>query len=256
MKQQQVESVVPVVATPTEITVQEPKSEIGHLLQLALTSGVPVETIERLVALKERAEARNAAEAMTNALAAFQAECPHIRRTSQASITTGSGGSYGYKYAELDQIASVIRPLLVKHGLAYSWDMDAANDRITCTCILRHVAGHSLTAKFATPTSTKSAMSDQQKVAAALTYARRQSLVQVLGLTMTDKDTDGAVQNTAKITEQQGFDIEDLIRDSGADRAKFLAYMGVASVGDILAADYQKARTSLLDKMRKKGGAS
>lgn len=257
MKQTQLTEVSAVPEKPAEsqAVVAAPTSEIGNLLMLAMQGGVSVETIERLVALKERAEARSAAAEMNSALAQFQAECPHIRKTSTAEIVTNSGGKYGYRYAELDEIARTIRPLLIKHGLAYSWDMETQNDRILCTCILRHVGGHQLTAKFGTPTSTKSAMSDQQKVAAALTYARRQSLVQVLGLTMTDPDNDGAERDERKITDVQALDLEDLIRESGADMARFLAYMGVSAVSQIRAVDFQKARTALQRKASKGGGA-
>lgn len=238
------------------LAVHEPgSSEISGILRLAVERGVPVDTIERLVALKERMDERSAAAEFNQALAAFQAECPAIRKTSTAKVTTKSGGAYEYRYAELDEIARTTRPLLQKHGLSYSWDSELAGDKIVCTCTLRHIAGHSQTAKFVCPTDTASAMSSQQKHAAALTYSRRQSLIQVLGLTTTDPDTDGA--SDERITEQQAYAIEDLIRESGADRARFLSYMGVASVGEIAARDYQKATTALRRKQTKtKGGAA
>lgn len=228
-----------------------PVSEIGEILRIAVSSAdkVPIETIERIVALKERMDARDAAAEFNRALAEFQAECPSIQKTSTAKVATRSGGEYSYKYAELDEIARTIRPLLQKHGLSYSWDSDMAGERIKCVCTVRHVAGHSQTATFVCPTESASAMSGQQKHAAALTYARRQSLVQVLGLTTTEPDTDGAGSET--ITEQEGYEIEDLIIESGADRARFLAYMRVGSVSEILARDFQKAKTALEAKARK-----
>jgi ERF superfamily len=239
------------IQTTEAISVQ---SEIGQILRLAVESKVPVDTIERLVALKERMDARSAASEFNNALASFQAECPSIKKTSTAKITTRSGGDYGYKYAELDQIARVIRPIIQRHGMSYSWDSEMLGDKIVCTCTVRHLAGHSQSAKFVCPTDSSSAMSGQQKHAAALTYARRQSLIQVLGLTTTDDDTDAATQQ--KITDEQAFNLEDMIADSGADRTKFLAYMGVARIGDILASDFKKAHTALLAKARKKDGGS
>jgi len=229
----------------------EPATQIVDILRIAIEGKVDVGTIERLVALKERSDAKFAATEMNLALAAFQSECPPIQKKSTAKITTKSGGQYAYKYAELDQIARVTRPLLTKHGLSYSWDSSLENDRISCTCTLRHVGGHFQTASFATSTKTESAMNDQQKVAAALTYARRQSLIQVLGLTTTDPDTDGG--STEKITEQQAMTVNDLVVDSGADLTKFLAYMGVASIAEISARDFHKAMTAL--KAKKKGGA-
>lgn len=249
--------------THTAVVVQPERhaarSEIGEILRLAIErpEPVPIETIERLVALNERMEARNAAAEFNGALAEFQAACPSVQRTSSATVTTKSGGQFTYRYAELDEIARVLRPLLQRHGLSYTWDSEMDGARIKCTCTVRHVAGHAQTATFTCPTESDAKMSGPQAHAAALTYARRQSLVQVLGLTMTDQDTDGASQE--KITATQAFDIEDLIRDADADRGKFLAYMQVDCVDNILARDLKKATTALQDKIRKdkakKGGA-
>lgn len=236
----------------------EPNTEIGQILRLAVESKVPVDTIERLVALKERMDARSAAVEFNNALATFQAECPSIKKTSTAKIASRSGGEYSYKFAELDQIARVTRPLLVKHGLSYSWDSEMAGEKLVCTCTVRHIAGHAQSAKFVCPTESSSAMSGQQRHAAALTYARRQSLIQVLGLTTTDHDTDGASEE--KVTDAQAKTIEEWIEDAKPDLAKFFAYMGVKSVADIHARDFQKAIMALKAKkldaqQAKKAGA-
>lgn len=227
-------------------------SEIGQILRAAIDSKVPVETIERLVALKERIEMRSAAMDFNAALAAFQAECPPIRKTSKASITTKSGGQYAYTYAELDEIARTTRPILTKHGLSYSWDSEVNGNRLTCVCIVRHVAGHSQTAKFNVSTETTSAMSDQQKMAAALTTARRHSLIQALGLTTTDADTDGAEHASHDaISNEQAYELADLIKATNSDKAKFLAYIGASSLETIPASAFGRAKAALAAKVKK-----
>lgn len=230
----------------------EPVTEIGGILRLAVEKNVSIDTIERLVALMERSEARNAAMAFNVALASFKSECPPIRKTSRATITSGSGGQYSYNYAELDEIDRTTRPLLTKFGLSYSWDMNMEDTKLSCVCTLRHVEGHAQTAQFITPTTALSKMSDQQKVASALTYAKRQSLIQVLGLTTTDPDNDGADER--KIDEAQAHTIQEWIDQAKPDMPKFLEYMRVEKVSDIRARDFQKALTALKAKARK-GGA-
>lgn len=249
----------------TEVEVIRPESqaietatEIGQLLKIAVEKQVPVETLERIQAMYERMEDRNAAKAFNVALAAFQNECASIKRTKEAKITPNSGTGFKYKYAELDDIAKATRPLLTKHGLSYTWDSSMDGTAIVCTCKVSHVAGHFQTATFRCPTETSAGMSAQQRHASALTFARRQSLIQALGLTMTDQDTDGA--SMERITEQQALTIEDWIKDSGADRGKFLNSLGVGAVGEIPAKEFKRAVNSLkaakLDKMEKKGGVS
>jgi len=228
-------------------------SEIVQILRLAVESKVDVDTIERLTALVERMNASSAATEFNYALAAFQSECPSIPKTSVAKITSARAGvEYGYKYAELDQIAKITRPLLTKHGLSYTWDSDLVDGKVLCTCTLRHVSGHSQTAKFSAPTDTAASMSGPQKNAAALTYARRQALIQVLGLTTTDPDTDAGAPRP--ITSQQVFDLEDLAKTLSADdRGRFLKYMEVETIADISVGNFGKAHSALVAKS--KGGA-
>lgn len=223
---------------------------IGAILNHAVERGMDPASLEKLVALYERVSDRNAAKEFAEAMAAFQAECPPIPKTSSAKITMKSGGQYSYKYAELDAIVGVIRPLLSKHGLSYTWDSAEDSGKITCTCMIRHVNGHSVSAKFQCPVDSAAAMSGAQKSAAALTYARRQSLIQALGLTTCDPDTDAGA--TARITDNQAANLEALMSEVGADRPRFLRYLGVESLADLPASEFTAA-VSALEAKRKAG---
>ena len=120
-----------------------------------------------------------------------------IKKTSEAEILDREGGlKYRYKYAELDEIARTVVPILHKFGLSYSWDSSLAEGIMTVVCTLRHVNTYETTATFGCPTESKAGMSEQQKSAGALTFARRQSLIQVLGLTTCDPDNDGGGDTT------------------------------------------------------------
>jgi hypothetical protein len=223
---------------------------MSGLVRLAIEKQVSVDVLERLVALQERVSDRNARQAMSEAVARFQAECPSIKKGRTARIATKSGGSYSYTFASLDEIARAIRPILHRHGLSYTWDSTTDGKSLACTCILRHVEGGEDRATFSCPTDTRAEMSGAQATASALTYARRQSLVQVLGLTVTDDDTDGADAKAAeKLTESQAADLCALAEEVGADLPKFLKYMGVGAVSDIPASDYRRA-VSALEKKR------
>lgn len=217
---------------------------IVRLLELAVERSVPVEMLERLQALHERVSDRAAATEFAQALASFQNACPAIAKTSTAEIATKSGVKYTYSYAELDQIARTIRPHLQALGLSYTWDSEMQTTGvIVCRCTLRHINGHTITASFACPTENPSAMTSQQKHAAALTYARRQSLIQVLGLTTTDPDTDGA--NPEPITEEQAHDLDTLISELGVDKPRFLRWAKVERLEDIPARNFESAIKSV-----------
>lgn len=227
---------------------------VFDLLRMAIEKGVPVEALERLQALHERVSDRAAAAEFARAVAAFQSACPPVRKTSTASILTKDGSKYSYTYAELDHIARVIGPHLQAAGLSYSWDSSMDGKLLRCTCTLRHLNGHTVTASFACPVESASAMSEQQKHAAALTYARRQSLIQVLGLTTCDPDTDAA--DPTPITDQQALDLEVLCDEAGVHKLRFLRWAGVERFEDILAVNYEAAINAVKAKQaeRERGG--
>lgn len=221
---------------------------ITRMLEMALEKGLAVETLEKLVALHERVSDRAAAAEFADALASFQAECPPISKTSTGKVATQSGTSFTYKYAELSHIAETIRPLLHARGFSYSWDSEIKDKMMSATCTLRHVNGHKESSSFACPTETRAGMSEQQKYAAALSYAKRQSLIQVLGITTADPDTDAA--NPATISKEQIAELRALADEVKADMPKFLQYMGYKTLEEIRALDFNMARTALQSKRK------
>lgn len=233
-------------ATAQAVTVREDTSP-GALIRFALERGeVDIEVLERLVALQERVLERDARAAFFDALHAFQEECPEIAKSRTANIKTRSGGTYSYTFAPLEEITRTIRPVLHRHGLAFAWDTDGMGDgALNVVCVLRHVDGHEERARFPVPTGTDAAMSDAQKNGAALTYGRRQSLVAVLGLTTADDADAPLPESAATITEKQIADLDVLIDDVGADKARFLKYMSVESLADITAARFAQAVADL-----------
>lgn len=230
------------------------KVSIGEILNNAIERGIPTEAMEKIVALYERMADREASQEFSDAMARFQASCPPIVKGSTANITTKSGIKYSYKYAELDTIARHIAPHLQACGLSYTWDSEMKEGYLVCTCTVRHARGHRESAKFGCPTDTAAQMSAAQQNGAALTYARRQALIQALGLTTGEPDPDGddhkPVGPVAKITEHQGAIIDVMINDVGADRAKFLSWLKVERISDIPAASYKRAIAGLEEKRK------
>jgi hypothetical protein len=232
---------------------------MSSLMEIALEKGT-VESLEKLVALSERVQDRNAAREFGDAKARFQETCPPIRKTSTASVTSKrTGSSYKYAYAELDEIARTVGPHLHVLGLSYSWDSKVEGGKIAVTCTLRHLNGHSERASFECPVDGNDSMSDPQKYASTLTFARRYSLIQVLGLTTCDPDDDARKKpkggdTTGRINPDRVADLEALMDEVKADRAKFLSYMGVAAIEEIAPSDYSKA-VKALEAKRRGGGA-
>jgi hypothetical protein len=206
--------------------------DIAALMASAVEQGAGgVEALERLVALQERIMDRNARQSYFDALKSFQAECRAIPKNKTASIASRSGTGYSYAFADLEQIVSVVRPVLDKHGLSFSFDSKVEGTNITTTCTLRHRDGHAEQSSFTCPVASPNpGMSEQQKYGGAFTFSRRYALVGALGLATTDEDTDGREQpdldEEGVITDEQALTLEALANDVGADWPKFMFYLG------------------------------
>ena len=222
------------------------------LVQLAIEKGVDVEVIERLVALQERVTERNARAAFVEALSAFREECPPIQKTrinDQFSVTR-NGVRRQARYAPLEEIDRVARPVAAKYGLTWTWDTRIEGDLMNVVCRVMHIAGHAESTSVAMPFASKAGSSPQQKYGSAQTYGMRYSLIAALGLTMADEDDDGAGGNAGGgdehgLTDDQLANLSALIDEVKADRPRFLRYMGVEKLEDIPSDHYAQAVSAL-----------
>ena len=227
-------------------------NEVNALLELAINKDVPVETLERLFDLEQRVSDRNARGAFFAAVSRFQDECPEIVKTKEAKIATTKGQGYSYTFAPLEEITKTIRPTLNACGLAYSWDTEPSDrmEFLFVVCVLRHVDGHEERATFPVPTATSAAMSGAQKQGAALTYGRRQSLVSVLGLTVSD-DVDGAAE-AQNIDSDTNKDLNEKMIAADVDFRKFLTWLKISALDEMTVGDYPKAMRMIEKKLEKK----
>ena len=234
-----------------EIARREESNQVATLLALAVEKGLGVEGLEKLVALQERVMDRQAAGEFAQAMADFQKHCPPIARTSTAKIVTGGGSNYSYSYAELDEIARTVNPILSELGFSYTWDSTMTDNLLTCVCTLRHASGHKVSSSFTAPLDQTARMNGPQKAKAALTYSQRCSLISVLGLTTCDPDTD-AVEPTLSgtITEAQQADLRALLEEVGAQEERFCKWLGATSVSAIQSRDYSRAIQALEGRRR------
>lgn len=233
----------------TNLTTREaaslaPVDDTQRLMAIAIEQGeAGVAALERLVAMRERAEDRLASRQYTEAIARFQELCPVVAKNS--------AGAHGARYATLDGIMDAIRPAMVSAGLSVTFDSEEADGgRLRVWCIVHHRAGHSERASFIVSREAKSnRMNDTQRDGSALSYGRRYALCLALGISTGERDDDdGAGAGAAhapRITEDQARDLQSLADEVDADVPRFLAWMGVQSFGEIAASRYGKAVAGL-----------
>ena len=185
-----------------------PNTQIEVLLSQAIDKGVTVETLERLLAMRDKLKMEYAKEAFDLALSTFQGECPVIKKTKSVTIN----GVTAYKYAPLESIVEQVKPLLAKNNLSYRIETETLEKTVKSICIVLHAQGHSERSSFEIPLGQKTAlMNASQHVAAALTFAKRHAFCNAFGILTGDEDTDSKVNTENLCTLDQVSTIRELI---------------------------------------------
>lgn len=183
---------------------RKPKQEaVQHsaeqFIQQAIAANAPIDTIERLMTLREKMNAETAKKAYNDAMAAFQAECPIIKKTK--SVNTKSGGK-AYSYAPIESVILQVKHLLQKHGFRYSTSIVFANSQVKAICHVTHSLGHTESTEMEVPLGNKTdVMSQSQVVAAASTFAKRYAFLNAFGIMTGDEDTDATKGKQEKAAE-------------------------------------------------------
>lgn len=175
------------VATVKE---QLPAESPLALIARAIDEKIPVETMEKLMDLQERWEKNQAKKAYNLAMAAFQGECPVIKKSTPGGST--NSGKVAYHYATLDSIVEQTKELIQRHGFSYMIRTETMENGVKVTCTVTHQMGHSEATDVQVPLGTKTnVMSASQVVAAAMTFAKRYAFSNAFGIMTGDEDNDG-----------------------------------------------------------------
>ena len=234
--------------TQLATTNPSPGPSIALLLQGVIQNGVTaenVQSLDKLCDLYERMESKNAEKEFNMAFVALQTEIPVI---VASSVIKNRG-----KYERFEDVMRVVSPLLLKNGFAVSFNQSADDKRITVTCYLRHVSGHSSSTAFSVRIGGNSD-SETQADCKASTTAKRNALLQALNIVIRQdifqSDEADATIEGSDITASQAAELRLLCEEVGADKAKFLAFGGVKSFEEI-----QTSRLADLTEMlnRKRG---
>lgn len=178
---------MPAPAEPTTAPVAE------RMLMMAMQQNLPIESMERYVALFERQQAEQARRAFAAALAAAKAEMPVIYKDREVKQTAKEAGKAApsYRHATLANITQTVNPVLGRHGLALTWatsqetfetETGGTAQRIHVTATLIHREGHSQSISMMAAPDKTGAKSDVQAVGSTITYLERYTYCALIGI--------------------------------------------------------------------------
>lgn len=133
---------------------------------------------------------------LIGALSKAQGDFTQIERTLKAKIETRREGARGfeYEYAPLDEILQAVRPALAAHGIAimqfpFSRSGGGQSTAVTVRTMIGHESGQWMTNDL----TVSADGSDPKAIGSAITYARRYSVMPMLGVAPSyDDDGDAA----------------------------------------------------------------
>ena len=159
-------------------------------ISTALDKGLPIETLERLFALKKEYDAQQAKKAFDEAMTLFQSKCPIIKKGKAGGVT--KDGVVAYKYAPIEDIVEQTKELMSECGFSYLIKVSIEEKDVEVSCEVRHIKGHSEISKMKVPLLRQTGvMSEAQVTAGTSTFAKRYAFCNAFGIMTADEDTDG-----------------------------------------------------------------
>jgi hypothetical protein len=149
---------------------------------------VDIDKMERLIAMQERVQSREAQTAYYADLAKMQPNLPII---DERGGIKGRDGTVQSTYALWEDVNEAIRPTLAEHGFSLSFRVSRAEGEIVVTGILAHRFGHREETTLALPTDTSGSKNAVQAVGSSTSYGKRYTAFALLNLTTTGEDDDG-----------------------------------------------------------------
>ena len=160
------------------------------------------------------------------------------------------------KYADLADVLNVVRPAFAEVGLSVMQMPCNVDGNIGLTTLVMHSSGQWIESSIDIPMQGKNVAQD---AGSAITYLRRYALAAVAGVFQEDNDGNlgkdkstntGDVKSIkALVKPAQIKKIEDLIAQSGTDKAAFCNWLNIADTSEIFASDFDKAMSALNKKM-------
>ena len=214
----------------SEVVKIEPRDDATALISVieraVLNPEIDVEKMERLLAMKERIDARAAEAAFNAAMAEAQSEMGRVS-------ADGTNPQTRSRYATYGNLDRHLRPIYSRHGFALSFGTDDAPlaEYVRVTCHVSHRAGHSRDYRCDMPADGKGAkggdvMTKTHAAGSAMAYGMRYLLKLIFNVAVGEEDDDGNAASTAALTTEHAAEIKALLEETKSDVAAFLKAMG------------------------------
>lgn len=237
------------LATQGETAVAPSNTRV--MMHQAVASGASVDVLERLIALVEREDAKDARAAFNAAFAQVKMSLPSIPKNGIIPDNTGAVRS---RFARRDDLHKALTPLLSQHGFAASFSFrDAGPSRMVCSLRLTHSGGHSEVYEAAGPWDMEiPKASVHQRSRGAQSFMKRNLILDAFDILDEEVDNDSAIPDLGPITPEQSRTIQTKLADYHISETALLKWIKSPTVEEISKSDYQRVIDELERKHRER----
>lgn len=180
------------ISQPQSVAVASETSETSALLRMAVENDFDADKLEKLIQLKNQEEERQAKKEFDIHFMALQKKLPAIKK---GKAVYNNDGKLLYKFAPIELILNEnVKSIIAEHGFSVFWDQKDLDKEIEISCV---VAGweHEKRTTMRSPVVAQSAggINIIQQRGITITYLKRYTLCNALGIIIEDEDTDGVV---------------------------------------------------------------
>lgn len=229
------------------MTVEQPRQSesaaiISMIERVAGDARVPIERLEKLLELRERAEARAASMAFDAAMSATQ--------NGMQPIVKDAKSDKG-KYASYGALDTAIRPIYTTNGFSLSFNTEPSKheSHVLIVCDVAHIGGCTRRYQIDMPADGKGAkggdvMTRTHAMGSALSYGQRYLLRLIFNVADRDDDGNVAGRSGELINEGQVKRLEKELPTPASVRM-FCQKFGIAALEELPAAKFNDALAAI-----------
>jgi len=226
-----------------------PLSLLERVLSSPELTQEKVSVAKELIAMCRDQRAEDAKAAFAKAFFQLRKNMPEIYADKEAKTRTGETA---YTYCSEAEISRMIEPHLMSYGFAMLFGQSEHDGRITVKVTLMHEGGHSEEREFTVRAGAPNAMKDAAACdSGGATTAWRHLMMKWFGLKSRISDNQNAAIEGEKIGPDKIQWLQEQVRETGSNEARFLAMAGVASYAEITEGIYPVLVRSLSMKAKK-----
>lgn len=229
--------------------------------RFATDPSIPLDRLERLMAMQDKMRADRARDAFTLAMSQMQPELPTVDKNgaiviyAKDDVKREKPPIQSTSFATWEDINEAIRPFLGKYGFSLSFKAERVGDQVVISGILKHRDGHQETTTLPLALDTTGSKNNVQAVGSSISYGKRYTAGMLLNINSRAKheaDDDGkAAGAPACIDADQAQTLREKIELTNSNLKVFLDLAGAESLETIRADKYDMLTQKLEAKARK-----